>query len=77
MQNQCDSNYDKLHADGREEWLFERSGDLWLNANMIMQKWFFGKDGEGWKGWDAITLDEDGKVASLYGLIEGVHTHSL
>lgn len=50
---------------------------MWLNANMIMQKWFFGKDGEGWKGWDVITLDEDGKVASLYGLIEGVHTHSL
>jgi hypothetical protein len=57
--------------------LFEGTGDLWLNANMIMQKWFFGKDGEGWKGWDVITLDENGKVASLYGLIEGVHTHSL
>lgn len=48
-----------------------------MNANMIMQRWFFGKDGEGWKGWDVITLDEEGKVASLYGLIEGVHTHSL
>lgn len=49
-----------------------------MNGNMLMQKWFFGKseEGEGWKGWDVIILDGNGKVASLYGLLEGVHTHS-
>ena len=57
--------------------MFEGVGDLWMNANMIMQKWFFRKDGEGWRGWDVIILDKDGKVEALYGLLEGAHNHSM
>jgi hypothetical protein len=72
---QCDGAYDKLHADGRSAWKFEPRGDLWLNGNLIMQYWFFGQGEEGWKGWDVIILDENDKVASFYGLLEGVHSH--
>lgn len=44
---------------------------------MIMQYWTFGKDGEGWKGWDVILVGKDGRVESLYGLVEGMHSHAL
>lgn len=72
----CDSNYDKLHADGREDWKFESVDELWMNGNMLMQKWLFGVSEEGWRGWDVIILNQDGKVEALYGLVEGMHNHS-
>lgn len=42
-----------------------------------MQRWVFGISESGWKGWDVIMLDGENKVASLYGLVEGMHSHSL
>lgn len=47
-----------------------------MNGNVIMQYWTFGKDNEGWKGWDVIIVGDDGKVASLYGLVNGMHNHA-
>ena len=46
-----------------------------MNGNLIMQYWYFGQGDDGWKGWDVIVLDENGKVASFYGLLDGVHSH--
>lgn len=72
----CDSKYDKLHADGRQDWMFEIVGDLWMNGNMLMQNWFFYVGNHGWRGWDVIILNQDGKVEVLHGLVEGMHNHS-
>lgn len=72
--NKCDANYEKLHADGREDWKFELTGDLWMSGNVLMQTWFFGKGQTGWSGWDVVTLNDRGEVVSLYGLIEGAFT---
>jgi hypothetical protein len=67
-----------LHADGKATWVFQRSGDLWLNYNVIMQAWVFGVVGRepGMKGWDVIIVNEDGRVKELYALIEGLSTHA-
>jgi len=48
-----------------------------MNCNALMQRWFFGKGDAGWKGWDIIILDENNKVTSLYGLVEGMHNHAI
>ncbi|CZR56537.1 uncharacterized protein PAC_06426 [Phialocephala subalpina] len=66
-----------LHTDGKSAWLFQRSGDLWLNFGVIMQPWVFGRVGEqpGMKGWDVIIVGDDGKVKKLYAMIEGISTH--
>ena len=66
-----------LHADEKSTWVFQRSGDLWLNSNLIMQPWVFGRAGEepGMKGWDVIIVNDDGRVKELYAVIEGVSTH--
>lgn len=62
-----------LHANEQGEWVFEKSGDMWENANMIMQAWTFGLGGEpGMKGWDVLVVGGGGKVESLYAMIEGV-----
>jgi hypothetical protein len=34
-----------LHADEKATWVFQRSGDLWLSFNLIMQPWIFGRVG--------------------------------
>jgi len=77
-----DGVWNGLHADHQATWIFERSGDLWLNFNVIMQPWVFGpKAGEqgaekGMKGWDVLIVGGDGRVKELYAMIEGVSTHS-
>ncbi|KAN0108607.1 hypothetical protein V8E51_008349 [Hyaloscypha variabilis] len=67
-----------LHADEKSTWIFSRSGDLWLDFNLIMQPWVYGPPEAAepaMKGWDVIHVDEDGKVHKLYALIEGMSTH--
>jgi hypothetical protein len=70
-----------LHADEQSTWVFQRSGDLWLNFGLIMQPWVHGPEGKepGMKGWDVIIVDSEGKAKGLYAMIEGVstHTHSI
>jgi len=70
--------YIGLHADEKSSWVFQRTGSLWLNFNVIMQPWTFGHVGEkpGMEGWDVIIVDEHGKVKELYAMIEGVSTHT-
>lgn len=67
-----------LHADEKSGWIFQRSGELWLNNNLIMQAWEYGSGGEqaGMKGWDVIQVNGEGKVKELYAMIEGVSTHA-
>jgi hypothetical protein len=71
------SVYLGLHADEKATWVFQRSGDLWLSFNLIMQPWIYGRVGgePGMKGWDVIIVDDDGKVKKLYAVIEGASTH--
>jgi hypothetical protein len=71
------SVYLGLHADEKATWVFQRSGDLWLSFNLIMQPWIYGRVGgeAGMKGWDVIIVDDDGKVKKLYAVIEGASTH--
>lgn len=59
-------------------WVFQRSGDLWLNFGLIMQSWVYGVEGKepGMKGWDVIIVDREGKAKELYAMIEGVSTHA-
>lgn len=41
-----------------------------------MQKWWFGNTTvEGWDGWDVGLLDDNGRVVSFYGLVQGMHSH--
>ncbi|KIM95838.1 hypothetical protein OIDMADRAFT_148820 [Oidiodendron maius Zn] len=72
-----DQTWNGLHADDKASWVFEPSGDLWLDFNVIMQAWIFGRRGEepGMKGWDIIVINDDGRVKELYAMIEGVSTH--
>lgn len=67
-----------LHAEEKSSWVFQRSGDLWVNFNVIMQPWTYGNVGEepGMKGWDVLVINDDGKVKDLYAMIEGVSTHA-
>jgi hypothetical protein len=74
---QCDSNYDKLHAENRADWKFELTGDLYLIGNTFMQTWFFGKGIEGWEGWNVITVNNRGEVVSLHGVVEDAQRHSI
>lgn len=75
---QLDQVWDGLHTADRKDWQFEKVGDLWLNHNVIQQAWVFGKGREGtWKGWDVIVVGRDGKVETLYALIEGMNSHSV
>ena len=68
---------DELHAENRSDWEMKPSGDLWVNGNVIMQFWKFGEGHDGyWKGWDVIVVGKDGKVESLYGLVEGINNHA-
>ena len=50
---------------------------MWLSANMVMQAWTFGKDGQegGMTGWDVLIVGKDGKVDNLYAFIDGASTH--
>ena len=75
--SQCDSNYEKLHADNRGDWKFELTGDLYLIGNTFMQTWFFGKGVEGWEGWNVITVNNRGEVISLHGVVEDAQRHSI
>ena len=71
--------YTGLHAEEKANWVFSRSGDLWLDFNLIMQPWVCGPPGAdepGMKGWDVIYVDKDGKVEKLYALIDGISTHA-
>lgn len=67
-----------LHADDKSTWVFQRSGNMWLDFNLIMQPWVFGRVGgePGMTGWDVIIVNDDGKVKELYAVIEGVSTHA-
>jgi len=68
-----------LHAEEKSSWVFSRSGDLWLDFNLIMQPWVCGPSGAaelGMKGWDVIYVNNDGKVEKLYALIDGLSTHA-
>jgi hypothetical protein len=76
MNEKCDSNYAKLRADGREDWTFELTGDLWMEGNVLVQTWFFGKGFEGWKGWNVLTLNNRGEVVSMHGVVDGARSHS-
>lgn len=68
---------DYLHSENRSDWEMKPSGDLWLNGNVIMQYWTFGEGNDGyWQGWDVIIVGEDGKVESLYGFVQGMHSHA-
>ncbi|KIM92778.1 hypothetical protein OIDMADRAFT_149980 [Oidiodendron maius Zn] len=73
-----DQLWDGLHADEKSTWAFQRSGDLWLNFNIIMQPWVYGPIGEegGMKGWDVLIVNDDGRVQELYAMIDGVSTHT-
>lgn len=68
-----------LHADEKASWVFQRSGEFFLNFDLIMQSWVYGPVGEepGMKGWDVIQVNNDGKVQRLYALINGVGMHDL
>jgi hypothetical protein len=77
IRQQCDSNYEKLHADNRRDWRFELTGDLYLIGNTFMQTWFFGKGVEGWEGWSVITVNNRGEVISVHGVVEDAQRHSI
>jgi hypothetical protein len=68
--------YTGLHANDQSAWVFKKTGDKWVNANVVMQAWTFGiEEGEpGMKGWDVLIVDKAGKVESLYAMIEGMST---
>ena len=75
---QLDAVWDGVHGEGREKWLFETVGDLWVSGNLVQQEWVFGKGQEGaWKGWDVILVGGDGKVETFYALVGGANSHSL
>lgn len=65
-----------LHADEQKNWVFEKVESMWLNYNVILQRWNFGQAGAepGMKGWDVIYVGSDAKVEKLYAMIEGVAT---